>query len=520
MRVTNKIMQSNTLYNINQNKILQDQLNTQVTTRKKVNKPSEDPVIAIRALRLRSNLNQVSQYYERNIPDAESWIELTEKSITTTVDVISGMIDECRRGAKSSLTTSDKQTILESLKQLREEVYATGDSDYAGRTIFTGYRTDMNLSFQANTTQQYSITEQLNNLAIDSFTYVNTGNLNTINETTYTDPSITTEQEVNASQVNRIRLAYDSLDETATPPATIKQTVGYDADGNPIRENIITSAGNPVTVTVSHKGATPDPYRVVSDPTYADYDEEAAILIPETGEILLGKNVYDAMMSLAPEREITVDYEKSKWVSGDLNPVHYFKCESNGISYNESYLTENGKDAKQEIYYDVGFNQKINVNTTADEIFDPGIGRTVDELVNMLDKSLQIDGVIKKLEGMQGNSLYNQDEVELKLSAAKKAQAYLADTVQKQFEHGITDFQGYLDMANEALTAVGNRSLRLELVENRLNAQMTSFEELTSKNEDADLTEIAIRLKSANLTYDAALASTGKMLSTSLLNYL
>ena len=73
MRVTNKIMQNNTLYNINQNKVLQDQLQTQITTRKKVNKPSDDPVVAIRALRLRSNLNQVSQYYERNIPDAQQW---------------------------------------------------------------------------------------------------------------------------------------------------------------------------------------------------------------------------------------------------------------------------------------------------------------------------------------------------------------------------------------------------------------------------------------------------------------
>ena len=137
MRVTNKIMQNNTLYNINQNKVMQDELQTQITTRKKVTKPSDDPVVAIRALRLRSNLNQVSQYYERNIPDAEQWLNLTETSIDTTISVISGMIDECRRAAKGSLTTSDRNTIIESLKQLREEVYATGDSDYAGRCIFT-----------------------------------------------------------------------------------------------------------------------------------------------------------------------------------------------------------------------------------------------------------------------------------------------------------------------------------------------------------------------------------------------
>ena len=55
MRMTNKIMRSNSLYNINQNKILEDKLNTQLATGSKVNRPSDDPVVAIRALRLRGN---------------------------------------------------------------------------------------------------------------------------------------------------------------------------------------------------------------------------------------------------------------------------------------------------------------------------------------------------------------------------------------------------------------------------------------------------------------------------------
>ncbi len=513
MRVTNKIMQNNTLYNINQNKVLQDQLQTQITTRKKVNKPSDDPVVAIRALRLRSNLNQVSQYYERNIPDAQQWLTLTESSIDTTVSVISGMIDECRRGAKGSLTTDDKTVILESLKQLREEVYATGDSDYAGRTIFTGYRTDMKLSFQASETKSYTITEQLDNSVVDTFTYVNTGNLRTINESTYNSSSITTEQEVGSFQVNRIRLSYDNLEDGTVP--VIKQTIGYNTDGTPIQTDIF---ANPPTV-MSINGTT-DPYRVVSDPDYTGYDEDAVIFVPETGELLLGKNAYDQVMGLEPEREITVTYEKEKWIKGDLRPEHYFSCESDGIKYNESYLTENGKNDKQVISYDVGFNQSIDINTTADEIFKPGIGREVDELINMLEKLSEIDGVISKLERMQGNNAYAQDEVEEKLGAAKKAQAFLSEAAQKAFESGITAFQNHLDDANAALTAVGNRSLRLELVENRLNAQKTSFEELTSENEDADLEDLAVRLKSANLTYDAALAATGKMLNTSLLNYI
>ena len=62
MRITTKIMQNNSLSNINTNKTLQDKLNTQLATEKKINRPSDDPVVAIRALRLRTNVSQVTQY--------------------------------------------------------------------------------------------------------------------------------------------------------------------------------------------------------------------------------------------------------------------------------------------------------------------------------------------------------------------------------------------------------------------------------------------------------------------------
>lgn len=516
MRVINKIIQNNTLYNINQNKVSQDKLQTQINTEKKITKPSDDPVVAIRALRLRSNLNQVSQYYERNIPDAGQWMELTETSIETTIDVISSMIDQCRTGAKSSLTSSGRSTILESLKQLREEVYSTGDSDYAGRTIFTGYRTNQKLSFQQSETVNYSITEQFTNSVIDTITHVDLSDVKDVNETTY-DSNTTVEQDIDTYKVNRIRLSYGNLLDDATS-VTFNKT-SYDADGNYV--------GTPITMNIQSVSINSgnDPYRAAADPAYASslgLDPDGVFFVPETGELLLGQASYDALMAFGADEEFTVTYNKEEWKTGDLRPEHYFACENvdEAITYNESYLTKEGRNNKQVISYDVGFNQSIDVNTTADELYDPGIARAVDELVNMLSDLEEVDTVVEKLKRMVGDSAYNQDEVQARLDAAYKAQDLLKDTLQKKFEHGITEFQGYLDQADEALTRVGNRSLRLELIDNRLSAQKLSFQELTSVNEDADIAEVAVKLKSAQLAYDASLAATGKMLSTTLLNYL
>ncbi len=106
MRITNKIMQNNNLANINTNKLLQDRLSTQMSTEKKINRPSDDPVVAIRALRLRSNVTEITQYYSKNIPDAESWLSVTEESLKTLSDIVTSMRTQCVNGAKDYLKTS------------------------------------------------------------------------------------------------------------------------------------------------------------------------------------------------------------------------------------------------------------------------------------------------------------------------------------------------------------------------------------------------------------------------------
>ena len=185
MRITTKVIQNNSLNNINTNKLLQDKLSQQMSTEKKVNRPSDDPIVAIRALRLRTNVNQVTQYYEKNVPDAESWLEVTESALSSMSEVITDMIAQCTKGSNEDFTTSDRETILTALKALRDEVYSTGNADYAGRYIFTGYRTDTPLTFEKDTEKKYSITEQVDNTKIDTVTHVNSLNILDINESNY-----------------------------------------------------------------------------------------------------------------------------------------------------------------------------------------------------------------------------------------------------------------------------------------------------------------------------------------------
>ena len=70
------------------------------------------------------------------------------------------------------------------------------------------------------------------------------------------------------------------------------------------------------------------------------------------------------------------------------------------------------------------------------------------------------------------------------------------------------------------VTACGSRGRKLDLIKNRSQNQKTTYETLKSENEDIDITEVAIKLTSAELTYDAALMAAGKVMKTTLLDFI
>ena len=450
----------------------------------------------------------------------EEFLDVVDK---LNAEIITNMIKQCTKASNGDLKSADRQIILEQLKALGDEVYSTGDADYAGRYVFTGYRTDTSLSFDKEYNTKYEITEQLDNSSITQLTKVNTGKLLDITANNYNDQNQDykdiTENSVSSIDVYRIRLAYDDCRDVDAKPSISF----WEKDANGAYKKDMTTWDSKMFQTVS---STADPYSMAAK------DDDALIYVPDTGEVLLGKNRYEKLMSCKDdpstsgknEGEIRVTYQKDHWVKGDLRPEHYFACTSTDADqkvtkYNQEYLK--GDAAKQVIEYDVGFNQTIQVNSTADECFQHGIGRTVDDLVQAMQDVVDLENVKTKIEGLQETATGTDAETLTKqMEAVEKALTLAKDKCQKMFESGITTFQGYLDDANLCVTNCGTRSSKLELIDNRMKSQKTTFETLKSENEDIDVTETVIDLKSAEMTYEAALMATGKVMQTTLLNFI
>lgn len=144
MRITNNMLINNMINYIGSNLTRMDKYQAQLATGKKIQVPSDDPVVAARALKLRTDVAEIKQY-KRNLDDATSWLEITEDTLAKIGDILQRARELTVQGSTGSTSADDMQKINAEMKQLREQLIQMGNATYAGRYIFSGYKTDQKL---------------------------------------------------------------------------------------------------------------------------------------------------------------------------------------------------------------------------------------------------------------------------------------------------------------------------------------------------------------------------------------
>lgn len=502
MRITNNMILHKTSTNINSNKINVDTLNNQMTSQKKIQRPSEDPVVAIRALRLRSTLSEINQYYERNIPDAESWLEVTETAIDNMIKIIEDIRYQCVYGAGDQLKEDDRDTILTQMQKLREQVYSGGNADYAGRTVFTGYRTNQKLTFMTDDHDtKYSITQDFKYTDIEEHRYYGGDVTLPTNATEVVANQISNPNE---AVFNRIRLSYGEVE--ANP------TITYTPQGG---------TETALTPTVYEN------YSDWADPATGEYTipDGEAVFIQKTGELILSDTLASALRS--GKADISINYEKQGFDKGELRPEYYYNCQditdaNNVITYTK--FDDEGNEIYQDINYMVAGNQTLNVNTNASDIFDASLGRDVDEMITAVERAIAAHGKVEDLEKMKNMEEYASPECQAKLEkwilAAEKERDYADDNMQKLYNTYIGKCDEYLEKVNLGMTTVGSKSASLALIKERVSNEQTTVEKLKSTNEDRELSDIIIDYTAAYNAYSNSLQAAAKLGKNTLLNYL
>lgn len=141
MRVTQNMLNSDMLRNLSGNlqrlRVNQDQL----STGKRINKPSDDPVGTGYALRYRSELNANDQY-QRNVDSANSWLDYTDTMMGQAGDVLQRARELAVQGANGTNPQEALDSIAQEVGQLYNQLVTVGNSQFNGKHVFNGQITD------------------------------------------------------------------------------------------------------------------------------------------------------------------------------------------------------------------------------------------------------------------------------------------------------------------------------------------------------------------------------------------
>jgi len=144
MRITNSMMMSRMRLNMNNNLRNMDKEQSDLSTGVKIHRPSDDPVLVARSLKLHTDIAE-NQQFSKNVDDAYSWLDKTETSLNELNTVLQRTRELSVQASNGLLTAEDSQKIQAEIKQLKEHAIKIGNDTYIGRHIFSGFKTDEKL---------------------------------------------------------------------------------------------------------------------------------------------------------------------------------------------------------------------------------------------------------------------------------------------------------------------------------------------------------------------------------------
>lgn len=144
MRVTQSMLSSNMLRNLNVSYGKMSKYQEQLTSGKLVNRPSDDPVVAVKGMGYRVDLDKNAQF-QRNIREAHSWLDSTDESLGQVGEAMKRVKELIVQAANDTNTAEDRQKIGAEISQIKNQIQDIANSKIGENYIFSGTHTNQPL---------------------------------------------------------------------------------------------------------------------------------------------------------------------------------------------------------------------------------------------------------------------------------------------------------------------------------------------------------------------------------------
>ncbi len=453
MRITNMMMSNSMLTRINRNMSTLDKYYTQMASGKKIQKPSEDPILASRALKLRNTVSSTEQYIS-NSKQGLSWMELTESAYSNVTSILTTISELCVQGASDQYKEDDRQKIAQNINSLVGQIETEMNSTYMGRYIFSGYKTDIAPIIKDAATGKNILNPEIYSFRADKYLeIVNKDFVDPINDITKQIADLNGQISGSTGDTSALKAEKEELINK------LKEQLKVDGME-------ITSLGDNVYLQTKMSGGGSGSGDSSTGP----------------GTVFISIPIVEGTTAHPLEAKINSN--------GDGLD---FTINGSSVSV---IVPEGLQVSADRIKLEVGVNNYIDINLTAPESYTTEMYNELhyfDRIFDYMSGTLSAEDLNKYYDGKPFSELSVSEKSSFDKSLRESFDAMIAKV--NDFNASITERQ----------TNLGVRMSRLNLIQDRLDDDGLNYKSLMSKNEDVNYADVAMNLNVANASYTAAL---------------
>ncbi len=486
-----------------------------VITGKRINALSDDPMDMVKAAGIKSTLNGLKQV-DRNISVGNNWLTASENALTQAQDLISESKTLALQMANAPISSGNRKDAAVMVEQTMEQMMSLANTMVDGRYVFSGNRTDVpSFAVETDETGENIVYQGDNhpfsiNIGTDSLIEIGGDGgeiFNQIFDTLAQFKTALEEDDLDSinSVLDTVAAASDIKGEITNPgsdstSAEIKVTFEDLLEGQ-----TFTAAGR--TITAGTGGATAEEV----GKAFATGSDEGKAIVSAMGTVAAEGTVTPATPTgTASDVDATaVTYEATDTLDmTGLATDDTIEVEIDDTAYTFTYDgtdwgdTDNAAAAGFTVAIDSSTASSTGVTVEADSTFT----------LNSVAGAVADDGSFDGYYVTQGST---DDVVILTASGNGEVTSFTVTG-----GTAIVSLDEHFDHLNSAITAVGSKMSRLDMKSSIFQEMKINETEKLSAVEDADIIAAITRLEQMQLTYQAALSSSSKLMSMNLLDYL
>ncbi len=140
MRITGNMLMGSFMRNVQGNLRRMEHHQFQLSTGRRFNRASDDPVGVTRSLQARTDVSRAEQYI-RNVQDGVTWLTQSETTIMEINDLLSRSYYLAMDAVNGTKTPEDRQAIAQEAIQIQAQLVHAANANFAGRYLFGGHQT-------------------------------------------------------------------------------------------------------------------------------------------------------------------------------------------------------------------------------------------------------------------------------------------------------------------------------------------------------------------------------------------